>query len=141
AQAAALVAQGLPILEALGAAASSGVVKLLFYTLPVAAVAAVTRNTMEFLVAGLVIVLLVIGSLGVLWLVGGPDGSVQPCDECGSTTCWTGLAWLADSAGVALAAAVAAVVLALQYFRRAPALSRASIVAGIVGVIAIGQLP
>jgi len=108
------LAQGFPPGQSLASAVTRGLLLLGFLTLPALAFASLTRNMTEAVIGG-VVVFFSIAALIQLLLVG---RSHQP------QALQTGLGWIAHLSVTSVLVLGAAVILAVQYFRRKTPLSR-----------------
>jgi hypothetical protein len=99
----------------------------IFFVLPAAAVAAVTRNLGQVLLAGILLCVTLAAGLGFVVGRGWVD--------------WGGLGWIRDCGTALVVAAGTAVALALQYSRRKTALSRFVLAGTVVLAMLVGTAP
>src|SRR6185295_9467793 len=116
-------AAGFALRESLTAALSRTAEILLFFSLPVLAIAAVTRTVVQ--VAALVVAIWLTVTVAIIAGVVARGGAAPPFAA-------TGLQWMTPAFWSVLAFAGAAVILPMQYFRRATARARGVVVAAVV---------
>jgi hypothetical protein len=125
------LALGMPVAASLIAVLSKELFIFACFIVPVAALAATTRNMTELMVLGATLVLIYAASVSLSAFVFGADWC---------PTCHTGMAWLqhfGQHAGILVGAAV---ILFLQYYRRQSTVARGLAIAGTVSLVFI-QLP
>jgi len=116
-------AAGFALRESLTAALSRTAEILLFFSLPVLAIAAVTRTVVQ--VAALMVAIWLTVTVAIIAGVVARGGAAPPFAA-------TGLQWMTPAFWSVLAFAGAAVILPMQYFRRATARARGVVVAAVV---------
>jgi hypothetical protein len=128
-QLAILAALGIPPLAWLPALLWRQVFFTIFFVLPVAAAAAVTRNLGQVLLAGILLYVTFAAGLSLNALIGDryPD--------------WGGLGWIRDCLTALVVATGTAVALALQYSRRKTALARAALAGTMVLTMLVMTAP
>jgi hypothetical protein len=114
------LAHGFAWPEAASAAAARNLYVFVALSLPAFAFAALTRNTAQFVGAGVAYFIAMIVSTVLLNLVTRAAGQEQATNPLS----WTGVDWIAQGAGRLALAAGAVIALALLYFRRKVALAR-----------------
>lgn len=125
------LALGMPVVASLIAVLSKELFIFACFIVPVAALAATTRNMTELMVLGATLVLVFAASVSLSAFFFGTDWC---------PTCHTGMAWLqhlGQHAGILVGAAV---VLFLQYYRRQSTVARGLAIVGTVSLVFI-QLP
>ena len=125
------LALGMPVAASLIAVLSKELFIFACFIVPVAALAATTRNMTELMVLGATLVLVFAASVSLSAFFFGADWC---------PTCHTGMAWLqhlGQHAGILVGAVV---VLFLQYYRRQSTVARGLAIAGSVSLVFI-QLP
>ena len=130
------LANGFPLRQTLAAAISRAVFLLPSFTLPVLALASLTRNILEAIISAL-IALLVCLFLALATLGGGMDNFrllIQP-------TWWSGEAWIVGAIKFALVPLGVGTILGVQYFRRKTVLSRYLIVVFLLLMLSTSFLP
>lgn len=125
------LAMGMPLASSLTAVLVKEVFIFAGFIIPVAALAASTRNMTELIVFGAALVLIFASSLGLSALLFGADWC---------PTCQTGMAWLQHLGQHVGILAGAAVILCLQYYRRRSVAARGVAVVGAVCLVLV-QLP
>lgn len=124
-----LAALGIPPLPWLPALLWRQVFFTIYFVLPVAAVAAVTRNLGQVLLAG------------ILLLVTFGAGSSMSLLIRGGSVDWGGLGWIRHCGTALVVVAGTAVALALQYSRRRTAFSRAILAGTVVLTVLVMTTP
>jgi hypothetical protein len=125
------LAMGMPVAASLIAVLSKELFIFACFIVPVAALAATTRNMTELMVLGATLVLIYAASVSLSAFFFGADWC---------PTCHTGMAWLqhfGQHAGILVGAAV---ILFLQYYRRQSSVARGLAIVGTVSLVFI-QLP
>ncbi len=125
------LAMGMPVASSLAAVLFKELFIFACFIVPVAALAATTRNMTELIVLGATLVLIFASSVSLSAFFFGADWC---------PTCHTGLVWLqhlGQHVGILVGAAV---ILFLQYYRRRSAVARGLAMIGTVSLVSI-QLP
>jgi hypothetical protein len=122
------LANGFSLRESIVAALGRAAFILFAFTIPLFAVASITRNFTEGVVSGVVIFL---WCGGLLLLISGLLGSHRPTENMPTVN--TGVVWIMELARSGIVVLVGGAILCLQYFRRRTLASR--VLTGIGGFI------